>query len=173
MLANVLEKPATVENPLREVSKISSRVSDAVEDGVRSASQAIRHGRDAAEDAIEEAKHTVKQRPLQAMGTVFAAGVLAGTFLTWIGFRRRWVQAQKALQGRLLRSRRDGEDCVRGVPPRSMQKTWERKGCLRVRLLEPIQVSVPKVLPGTGEGPDDMGHVERPERHLWMLWLLL
>ena len=89
MLANILEKPSTVENPLREVSKIRSRVTDAVEDGVRSASQAIRHGRHAAEDAIEEAKHTVKKRPLQAMGTVFAAGVLAGTFLSWIGFRRR------------------------------------------------------------------------------------
>jgi ElaB/YqjD/DUF883 family membrane-anchored ribosome-binding protein len=78
-----------VESPLREVSKIRSRVTDAVGDGVRSASQAIRHGRHAAEDAIEEAKHTVKQRPLQAIGTVFAAGVLAGTFFTWIGFRRR------------------------------------------------------------------------------------
>jgi len=89
MPANVSEKPATVENPLREVSKIRSMVTDKVEDGIRSASQAIRHGRYAAEDAIEEAKHTVKQRPLQAMGTVFAAGVLAGTFLTWIGFRRR------------------------------------------------------------------------------------
>jgi len=89
MPTNVSERPETVENPLREVSKIKSIVTDAVEDGVRSASQAIRHGRYAAEDAIEEAKHTVKQRPLQAMGTVFAAGVLAGTFLTWIGFRRR------------------------------------------------------------------------------------
>ena len=89
MLANVLEKTAMVESPLREVSKIRSRVTDAVGDGVRSASQAIRHGRHAAEDAIEEAKHTVKQRPLQAIGTVFAAGVLAGTFFTWIGFRRR------------------------------------------------------------------------------------
>ena len=89
MLANVLEKPTAVENSLHEVSKIRSRVTDAVEDGVRSASQAIRHGRHAAEDAIEEAKHTVKQRPWQAMGTVFAAGVIAGTVLTWIGFRRR------------------------------------------------------------------------------------
>ena len=89
MLANVLEKPATVENSLHEVSKIGSRVTDALEDGVRSASQAIRHGRYAAEDAIEEAKHTVKQRPLQAMGAVFAAGVLTGTLFTWIGFRRR------------------------------------------------------------------------------------
>jgi ElaB/YqjD/DUF883 family membrane-anchored ribosome-binding protein len=89
MLANALEKPATVENSLREVSKIRSRVTDAVEEGVRSASQAISHGRHAAEDAIQEAKHTVKQRPLQAMGTVFVAGVLTGTFFTWIGFRRR------------------------------------------------------------------------------------
>jgi ElaB/YqjD/DUF883 family membrane-anchored ribosome-binding protein len=89
MPTNVSERSETVGNPLREVSKIRSMVSDAVEDGVRSASQAIRHGRYAAEDAIEEAKHTVKRRPLRAMGTVFAAGVLAGTFFTWIGFRRR------------------------------------------------------------------------------------
>src|SRR4029077_15994885 len=95
MLADVLEKPATIENPLLEVSKIRSKVTEAVEDGVRSESQAIRHGRYAAEDAIEEAKHTVKQRPLQAMGTVFAAGILAGTFFTLIGLRRRWVQATK------------------------------------------------------------------------------
>jgi len=89
MPADLLEKPVTAEDALREVSKIRSIVKDAVEDGVRSASQAIRHGRYAAEDAIEEAKHTVKQRPLQAMGIAFAAGVLVGGFLTWVGFRRR------------------------------------------------------------------------------------
>jgi ElaB/YqjD/DUF883 family membrane-anchored ribosome-binding protein len=87
--ADVLNKPPAVEDALREVSNIKSIVTDAVEDGVRSASQAIRHGRHAAEDVIEEAKHTVKQRPLQVMGIVFAAGVLAGCFLTWIGFHRR------------------------------------------------------------------------------------
>lgn len=89
MLADVLEKPATVEDARREVAKIRSIVTDAVEDGVRSARQAIKHGRNAAEDVIEEAQHTVKQRPLQAMGLVFAAGVLAGSFLAWIEFRRR------------------------------------------------------------------------------------
>jgi len=89
MPADLLEKPVTAEDALREVSKIRSFVKDAVEDGVRLASQTIRHGRYAAEDAIEEAKHTVKQRPLQAMGIAFAAGVLAGSLLTWIGFRRR------------------------------------------------------------------------------------
>jgi ElaB/YqjD/DUF883 family membrane-anchored ribosome-binding protein len=88
MPADLSEKPVTAEDALREVSKIRSIVKDAVGDGVRSASQAIKHGRYAAEDAIEEAKHTVNQRPLQAMGLAFAAGVLAGGPLTWIGFRR-------------------------------------------------------------------------------------
>ena len=88
MPANVLEKPATVEDALREVSKLRSMVSEAVEDGVRSANQAIKRGRYAAEDAIDEVKHTVKQKPMQAMGVVFAAGVLAGSFVTWIGLRR-------------------------------------------------------------------------------------
>jgi len=89
MPADILEKPATVEDVAREVSKIRSIVTDAVEDGVHSARQAIKHGRHAAEDVIEEAQHAVKQRPLQAMGIAFAAGVLAGGFLAWIGFRRR------------------------------------------------------------------------------------
>jgi ElaB/YqjD/DUF883 family membrane-anchored ribosome-binding protein len=89
MPAEVLKKAPALEDALREVSNIRSVVADAVEDSVRSASQAIRHGRHAAEDVIEEAKHTVKQRPLQAMGIVFAAGVLAGCILTWIGSHRR------------------------------------------------------------------------------------
>jgi len=89
MQTGAVEKPAPVEGAIREVSKIRNIVTDAVEDGVRSASQAIRHGRYAAEDAVEEVKHTVKQRPFQSVGIAFAAGVLAGSFLTWIGLRRR------------------------------------------------------------------------------------
>ena len=89
MPTDTSERPAGVEDALREVSKIRSIVTDAVEDGIRSVNQAISHGRHAAEDVIEEAKHTVKQKPLQLIGAVFAAGVLAGGLLTWIGFRRR------------------------------------------------------------------------------------
>lgn len=89
MPADVVEKPATVEDARREVSKIRSIVTDAVEDGVRSASRAIRHGRYAAEEVIDQAEHQVKQRPLQAIGLLFAAGMLVGGLLTWIGLRRR------------------------------------------------------------------------------------
>jgi ElaB/YqjD/DUF883 family membrane-anchored ribosome-binding protein len=82
-----------IEDSLSEVSRIKSVVTDAVEEGVRSARRAIKHGRHVAEDAIEGAQRTIKRRPLQAMGVVFAAGVfagvLAGGVATWFAFRRR------------------------------------------------------------------------------------
>lgn len=89
MPAEVSQKPITADYSFRRISKIRSTVADAVEDGVRSANQAIRHGRYAAEDAFDEAKHAVKQRPFQAVGMAFAAGIVAGGLLAWIGSRNR------------------------------------------------------------------------------------
>ncbi len=89
MPADVLEKPGTAEDVLYEFRKLRSDVKEAVEEGVRAANRAVRHGRHAAEDAVEEAKHTIKGRPIQAVGIAFAAGILAGCFLGWIAFRER------------------------------------------------------------------------------------
>lgn len=87
MPANFMDAP--VEDALREASRIKAMVTEAVEDGVKAATKAIKQGRSAAEDAIGEARHTVKQKPFQAMGVVFAVGVLTGSFLAWLGSRRR------------------------------------------------------------------------------------
>ncbi len=85
----LLEKQAaTVEDVLREVSRIKSVVKDAVDDGVRSALRSVKQGRNAAEDAIDDAKKAVKQNPLEAVGIVFAAGVLVGCLAAWVGSRR-------------------------------------------------------------------------------------
>ena len=89
MAMELLEKQATVEDVLREVSKIKSIVTDAVDDGVRSALRTVRQGRAAAEDAMDDAKRAVRQNPLEAVGIVFAAGVVAGCLAAWIGIRRR------------------------------------------------------------------------------------
>jgi len=88
MPADLSEVTSTVEDALREVSKIKTMVTEAVEDGVKTAVKAIKQGRYAAEDMIGEARHTVKRNPLQAMGIVFAAGVLTGAVVAWIGTRR-------------------------------------------------------------------------------------
>ena len=86
---DLLEKQAaTVEELLREVSKIKSVVKDAVDDGVKSALKTVKQSRDAAEDAIDDAKRAVKQNPLEAVGIVFVAGVLVGCLMGWVGSRR-------------------------------------------------------------------------------------
>jgi ElaB/YqjD/DUF883 family membrane-anchored ribosome-binding protein len=89
MAMEILENKATVEDVLREVSKIKSIVKDAVDDGVRSALKTVKQGREAAEDAIDDAKRAVKQNPLEAVGIVFVAGVVAGCLAAWVGMRRR------------------------------------------------------------------------------------
>jgi ElaB/YqjD/DUF883 family membrane-anchored ribosome-binding protein len=92
MAAEFLEKTATLDDVVREFSKIKSIVTDAVEDGVRSALRAVEKGRDAAEDAIDDAIHdakkAVKQNPLEAVGITFAVGLLAGGLLAWVCTRR-------------------------------------------------------------------------------------
>ncbi len=83
-----LEMPATVEDVLKEVTRIRETVTEAVDDGVKSAVRALKQGRHAAEDAIDDARHTVKQNPLQSVGLVFVVGVLAGWVVSMAGRRR-------------------------------------------------------------------------------------
>lgn len=90
MATEILEKTgATAEDILREVSRIKTVVYDAVEEGVETAVRAIKHGRDAAEDVIDDARRAMKKKPLQAAGIIFAAGIVTGTLLAWMGSRRR------------------------------------------------------------------------------------
>ncbi len=89
MPTDFIEKAPSVEEVLREVSHIKTVVTDAVEDGFKSALKAVKQGRHAAEDALDEAKHKVRQKPFEAVGIVFAVGVMTGAVLTWLSSRRR------------------------------------------------------------------------------------
>jgi ElaB/YqjD/DUF883 family membrane-anchored ribosome-binding protein len=83
-MADILEKPASVDEVLREVSRIKSVVTDAVEDGVKSALRAAEQGKAFAEDTIHDAKYAIKRNPLQAAGIVLAAGIVIGSLITWM-----------------------------------------------------------------------------------------
>lgn len=87
-MSSILEKQASVEDVIKEVARIKDVVTEAVQDGVESAVKALKQGRVTANDAIDDARHTVKQKPLQAVGVVFAAGVLVGSMLGWLSTRR-------------------------------------------------------------------------------------
>jgi ElaB/YqjD/DUF883 family membrane-anchored ribosome-binding protein len=86
-----MENAATVDDVVRELSRIKSVVTDAVDDGVRSAIGTIKQGRVVADDAIHDAKRAVRQNPIQSLGIVFATGVMAGAIAAWLGTRRNWT----------------------------------------------------------------------------------
>jgi ElaB/YqjD/DUF883 family membrane-anchored ribosome-binding protein len=88
MPSGILEKAATLDDVLHDVYRMRHMVTDAVEEGVDSALRTIRQGRHACQHAIHDAKHAVKRNPLEAMGIVFAAGVLTGSLIS-LGIRRR------------------------------------------------------------------------------------
>jgi len=90
MATEFIEKSsASVDDVLREVTRIKAIVKDAVEDGVDSALRAIEQGRETAENAMVDARRAIKRNPLQAAGIIFASGIIAGTLLTWMSSSRR------------------------------------------------------------------------------------
>jgi ElaB/YqjD/DUF883 family membrane-anchored ribosome-binding protein len=90
MATDFMEKSsASVDDVLREVTRIKGIVKDAVEDGVEAALSAIEQGRDATENAMVDARRAIKRNPLQAAGIIFASGIIAGTLLTWMSSSRR------------------------------------------------------------------------------------
>jgi ElaB/YqjD/DUF883 family membrane-anchored ribosome-binding protein len=87
-MAEILEKPASVDEVLREVSRIKSVITEAVDDGVRSALKAAKQGREFAEDTIHDARYAIKKNPLQAAGIVLAVGIVIGGLVTLLCSQR-------------------------------------------------------------------------------------
>ncbi|MGA3100761.1 MAG: hypothetical protein ABSD61_02760 [Terracidiphilus sp.] len=84
----VFENQPTVDDIYREVNRIKSIVTDAVDDGVQSAIRAVKQGRDAAEDVVHDTRYRIKRNPLQAAGIFLAAGVVIGSLVTLFTVRR-------------------------------------------------------------------------------------
>jgi ElaB/YqjD/DUF883 family membrane-anchored ribosome-binding protein len=87
MHADLLEKAPSVDEVLREVSRLSTTVTQAVEDGFKTAVKTVEQGRQATEDMISDGKRMMRRKPVESAGVIFAAGMLAGAFITWLACR--------------------------------------------------------------------------------------
>jgi ElaB/YqjD/DUF883 family membrane-anchored ribosome-binding protein len=88
MPPEILEKVPSVDEVLREVSRLSNTVTHAVEDGFKTAVKAVEQGRHATEDMIDDGKRMMRRKPVESAGVIFAAGMLTGAFITWLASRR-------------------------------------------------------------------------------------
>jgi len=88
MASDLLDKAPSVDEVIREVSRLTNTVTQAVEDGFKSAVKAVEQGRQATGDMIDDGKRMMRRKPVESAGVIFAAGILAGVFLTWMASRR-------------------------------------------------------------------------------------
>jgi ElaB/YqjD/DUF883 family membrane-anchored ribosome-binding protein len=72
----------------RSTSRAAAAVADAFEDGVGAARRVARQGSDAAVELMDDTRKHLRRHPMKTVATTFAAGVAAGSALTWI-LRRR------------------------------------------------------------------------------------
>ena len=87
MATDFLDKAPSVDEVLREVSRLSNTVTQAVEDGFKTAVKAVEQGRQTTEDMISDGKRMMRRKPVESAGVIFAAGMLAGAFITWLACR--------------------------------------------------------------------------------------
>jgi ElaB/YqjD/DUF883 family membrane-anchored ribosome-binding protein len=72
-----------------KTSRAASAVADAVEDGVGAARRAAKQGCYAAAELFDDTKKRVQRHPVETVVATFAAGIAAGTVISWMMRRGR------------------------------------------------------------------------------------
>jgi ElaB/YqjD/DUF883 family membrane-anchored ribosome-binding protein len=81
-MKNVLERAEErIVDPMHKVSRATTAVAEAIEDGIHAVRRVGKSGSDAAEELIEDAKERVKRHPTGTIVTAFAVGFALGGLL--------------------------------------------------------------------------------------------
>jgi ElaB/YqjD/DUF883 family membrane-anchored ribosome-binding protein len=78
------ESGEKISDTAHKASRAASAVADAVEDGVGAARRAAKQGCYAAEELFDDTKRQVQRHPVETVVATFAAGIAAGTAISWM-----------------------------------------------------------------------------------------
>lgn len=89
MAENILEKAdAQVAESIRRLSRATSAMADAIDEGVGVIKRAVKHSGDTAEELMDDAAQRVKRHPVETMAATLALGLVTGVFIGWMITRR-------------------------------------------------------------------------------------
>jgi ElaB/YqjD/DUF883 family membrane-anchored ribosome-binding protein len=77
-----------IDESARQVSRATSAIADAIEDGTGAVRRAAKQGGDAAEEILNDTTERIQRHPVLTVATSFAVGLTAGTLIGWM-LRRR------------------------------------------------------------------------------------
>ena len=89
MAENILEKADTqVAESIRKLSRATSAMAEAIDEGVGAIKLAVKRSGDLAEELMDETTQRVKRHPIETMAATLALGLVAGVFIGWMVSRR-------------------------------------------------------------------------------------
>jgi ElaB/YqjD/DUF883 family membrane-anchored ribosome-binding protein len=85
----VLEKTGEqIAEGVHKVSRATSAVAGALEDSIAMAKRVGKKGSDAAEEFMDDTTQRIKRHPIETVMMAFAAGFIAGAFVSWMARHR-------------------------------------------------------------------------------------
>lgn len=87
-MENILERAdAQVAESNHKLSRATSAMADAIDEGVGVIKRTVKRSSDAAEELVEDTTQRVKRHPIETMAATFALGVVVGAFIGWMASR--------------------------------------------------------------------------------------
>jgi ElaB/YqjD/DUF883 family membrane-anchored ribosome-binding protein len=89
MAENSVEKADTqVAESIRKLTRATSAMAEAIDEGVGAIKLAVKRSGDLAEEMIDDTNQRVKRHPVETVVATFSVGIIVGGFIGWMVFRK-------------------------------------------------------------------------------------
>jgi uncharacterized protein YacL len=89
MAENIVEKDdAQVAESIRKLTRATSAMAEAIDEGVGAIKLAVKRSGDLAEKMIDDTTQRVKRHPVETVVATFTLGLIVGGFIGWMASRR-------------------------------------------------------------------------------------
>jgi hypothetical protein len=89
MTENIVDKAeAQVAESIRKLTRATSAMAEAIDEGVGAIKLAVKRSGDLAEEMIDDTTQRVKRHPVETMVATFTLGLIVGGLIGWMASRK-------------------------------------------------------------------------------------
>ena len=89
MAENIVEKAeAQVAESIRKLTRATSAMAEAIDEGVGAIKLAVKRSGDLAEEMIDDTNQRVKRHPVETVVATFTLGLIVGGLISWMVLRK-------------------------------------------------------------------------------------
>ena len=89
MAENIVEKAdAQVAESIRKLTRATSAMAEAIDEGVGAIKLAVKRSGDLAEEMMDDTTQRVKRHPVETVVATFALGLIVGGLIGWMASRK-------------------------------------------------------------------------------------